>query len=84
MRKVVCSAIIIASFGISILNAELLPAKNLKVISEKATKEAIAKFKKDKKCKAAYNETKKFIADRLNKVASEGFYNIVYVNINDI
>ncbi len=84
MMKLVYSAILIASLGASIVNAELLPAKKLKSISSKATTKAIADFKKDKKSKEAYDESKKFIADRLNKVASEGFYNIVYVNINDI
>ncbi|MDB2405585.1 hypothetical protein N9W00_01480 [Arcobacteraceae bacterium] len=84
MKKLISSTIVIATLGVSLFGAELQSAKKLKSISLKATKAAIVDFKKDKKSKEAYVESKNFIADRLNKTASGGFYNIVYVNINSI
>lgn len=83
MMKLMCGSILIASLGMSPLSAELLPAETLKSISEKATSEAIAEFKKEKSSKAAYDEAKLIISKKLNKVANEGFYNIVYVEVDD-
>lgn len=84
MKKLIGSLVAITILGVSLLGAELQSTKKLKSISTKATKEAIVKFKKDKKSKEAYDESKSFIAKRLYSTANEGFYNIVYVNINDI
>lgn len=82
MMKLVYGTILIASIGVSSLNAELLPANKLKSISVKATSKAIADFKKDKQSKDAYDEAKEIISKRLNEVANEGFYNIVYVEVD--
>ncbi|CAA6803033.1 MAG: Unknown protein [uncultured Thiotrichaceae bacterium] len=83
MMKLVCGVILMASLGVNSLSAELLPAKTLKSISAKATLKAIADFKKDKESKAAYDEAKVIVSKRLNEVANEGFYNIVYVEVDD-
>jgi len=83
MARLLFGTVLIISLGVGLLNAELLSAKKLKAISAKATAKAIADFKNDKECKAAYNEAKEIISKRLNKVANEGFYNIVYIKIDD-
>lgn len=83
MKKFISVAIVIATLGVSLLGADLQSAKKLKTISAKATKLAIAKFKKDKKSNNAYNEAKSIIAKQLNEVANGGFYNIVYARVDD-
>ena len=84
MRKITFGLLVIAILGISQLNADdLLPANKTKQISAVATKKAIQEFKHDKQCQAAYNETKSKVAKQINEVAKEGFYDIVYVKVNE-
>ena len=86
MIKIIFGVLLLLSFGANSLNAndnKLLSAKKIKVVSKKATEKAIKKFKQDRKCKDAYNEAKSIVAKQINKVANEGFYDIVYVRVDD-
>jgi Skp family chaperone for outer membrane proteins len=83
MRKITFGLLVIVIFGISQLNADdLLPANKTKKISAVATQKAIQEFKHNKQCQAAYNEAKSKVAEQINKVAKEGFYDIVYVRVD--
>jgi len=83
MKKLVLLVTLCLGLNVSLLSAELKSAKELKNISVKATKQAISDFKKESKSKKAYDETKSLIANQLNKIAKEGFYDIVYVQVDD-
>lgn len=64
-----------------VLSASIIPAKDAKKISLTATKKVMHKFMHDKKTKAAYQETEKYVNTLIKKVANEGFYDIVHIQI---
>ena len=69
--------------GLSFSGSDLLPAKDLKAISQRSTARLIKAFKTHNQTRAAYEETRRYIANRLNTIAQEGFYNVLFVQIND-
>ncbi|HAI68120.1 MAG TPA: hypothetical protein DCM38_01645 [Gammaproteobacteria bacterium] len=69
--------------ALSFSGYDLLPAKDLKAISQRMTARLIKAFKTQNKTRAAYEEARKFIANRLNTIAQQGFYNVLFVQIND-
>ena len=86
MIKIIFGVLLLLSFGANSLNAndnKLLSAKKIKVVSKKATEEAIKTFKQDRKCKDAYNEAKSIVAKQIDIIANRGLYDIVYVSLED-
>jgi hypothetical protein len=69
--------------GLSSAGSDLLPAKDLKAISQRSTARLIQAFKTQKKTRAAYEEVRRHIANRLNTIAEQGFYNVLFVLINE-
>ncbi len=69
--------------GLSFSGSDLLPAKELKAISQRSTARLIKAFKTQNKTRAAYEEVRRHIANRLNTIAQQGFYNVLFVLINE-
>jgi hypothetical protein len=84
MKKKFLRTLLILGIISGSLNADIIPAREAKKISETATKKVIENFMKDPKTKQAYIETENYVSKIIKKVAKEGFYNIVHVRIDDI
>lgn len=84
MKKNILKILLVLGIIAGNLNANIIPAKEAKKISEIATKKAIENFMKNSTTKQAYEEVENYVSKTITKVAKEGFYNIVRIRINDI